>query len=438
MNGFFVAAEFAMVKVRSTRIQQLVDEGNRRARSAQLVINHLDAHLSATQLGITLASLGLGWLGEPAVARLLEGPLGALGAPGWAIHGTAFVIAFMLITVAHIVAGELAPKSLAILQPESVALWTSAPLRLFYRIFYPLIWLLNGMSFALLRLFGISTSVAHEAAHTDEELRMLVSASAQGGYLDETERALLDNVIDFSDRIAREIMVPRGEMVCLYVEDLMDENMKVAKTEGHTRFPLAQEDKDHILGLVHIKDLFARAEDLTDLRDVMRPMLMVPDTISISTLLKEFQRQRAQMAILVDEYGGTAGLVTVEDVLEEIVGEIQDEFDPEEEPEVETISPNVYEVDGAMLLEDAQEQFGFRMEDEPDVDTLGGYLFTVLGRQPEVGDVVPLPGYVAEVVETEGFRISRVRLTRPQDDEGSSGDGQEDPAVRTAARVKEA
>lgn len=421
LNGFFVAAEFAFVKVRATRIEQLVAEGNRRAVRVRQVLDNLDGYLSATQLGITLASLGLGWVGEPAFARLLEVPFRALST--WVpvlrspvlVHTAAGTVAFAFITLLHVVLGELAPKTLAIVSSEQVALFCARPMQFFFWALRPFIAVLNGTSNLVLGLFGIQPAEAREMAHTDEEIRMLVSASARGGYLDETERVLLDNVLDFADRTAREIMVPRGDMVCLYVEDPIEESLETARKVGHTRFPLVKEEKDNVLGLIHIKDLFARQGQIQDLREIMRPILMVPETISVAKLLKEMQRRRIQMAILVDEYGGTSGLVTIEDILEEIVGEIQDEFDEVEEPEVEKLAPDVYEVDGAMLLEEAQDQFGFSVDNEPDVDTLGGYVFSQLGRQPQVGDRVDLPGYVAEVAETEGFRITRLKLTRKKE-----------------------
>lgn len=439
LNGFFVAAEFAIVRVRATRIEQLAAEGNARARVVKRVLEDLDGHLSAVQLGITLASLALGWIGEPALAHLMERPFRLLAR--WApvldtpaaVHTAAVAVAFAIITMLHIVLGELAPKSLAIIKTERMTLLTGPLLHRFYWLFRPAIRLLNGMSGLLLRAVGITAPELHEVAHTDEELRMLVSASAKGGYLDEAEREMLDNVFDFSERVAREIMVPRNDMVCLYVEDPIEQSLKVAKEEGHTRFPLCFEEKDNVLGLIHIKDLFAKQGECTDLRQIMRPIMMVPENISVSKLLKEFQRQRAQMAILVDEYGGTAGLVTIEDVLEELVGEIRDEFDEPEEPEVEKVAPDTYEVDGALLLEEATEQFGLELpEEEPDVDTVGGYVFTMLGRQPEPGDRVELGQFTAEVAETEGFRITRLRLTRRRPENGGEGQAEGEAPERGA------
>lgn len=418
LNGFFVVAEFALVRVRPTRMEQLAQEGNRRAVLVRSVIQHLDEHLSACQLGVTLTSLGLGWIGEPAFFRLIAEPLRWLG--GWVpglgaepvIHTLAYALAFATTTFLHIVVGELVPKTLSIVYTEQMALMIAQPFYLFYRLFRPAIRILNGMSSLLLRRFGVEAVFGGAAAHTDEELRMLVHSSAKGGYLDETERDILDNVFDFSERVVRQVMTPRNEMVCLYVEDPLEESLAVARREGYTRFPLCMEEKDTIVGMVHIKDLFARAHEIRDLREIARPVLEVPETVSIAAVMQQMQREHRQMAIVRDEYGGTAGLVTMEDIVEEIVGEINDEFDPVEEPEVARLAPDVYDVDGAMQLSDAVREFGMTVDTEVGVDTLGGYIVTCLGRQPEVGDRVDLGGFTAEVTAAEGFRIERIRLQR--------------------------
>jgi CBS domain containing-hemolysin-like protein len=416
LNGFFVAAEFAIVKVRATRIAQLVDEGNKRARVAQTVITHLDEHLSATQLGITLASLALGWIGEPAVADLLATPFRALGRL-WPVmdaplvrHTAAFALGFSLITMLHIVLGELVPKSMAIARAEALTLACAQPLRLFYWVFRGPIRLLNRAAGSVLRRIGVEPASEHEAAHSNEELRMLVSASAAGGHLDETERTLLDNVFDFSERIAREVMVPRNDMVCLYVEDPLETSIQAALEAGHTRLPLCLEEKDNIIGMVHMRDLFRRQQEVKDLREIMRPAMIVPEMISVSRLLKEFQRQKSHIAILVDEYGGTAGLVTLGDLIEEIVGDIQDEFAQEEPEEVHAVGPGTFEIDGAMLMEEAEESLGLRLEEVEGVDTLGGYVLAGLGVRPEVGQEIVLGEFLFRVIEVDGLRIARVRV----------------------------
>lgn len=273
--------------------------------------------------------------------------------------------------------------------------------------------MLNGVAGMVLRWSGFRAASEHELAHSGEELRMLVGASARGGHLDETERVLLDNVFDFSERVAREVMVPRNEMQCLFVADPFDESLAIALEAGYTRYPVCDEDKDHVLGMIHLRDLFGRGKAVRDLRQIMRPLMVVPETVSISRLLKEFQRQRGQMALLVDEYGGTAGLVTLEDLVEEIVGEIQDEFD-DELPDVTTIGPDAFEVDGALLLEDAEAQLGLRIDEEETagVDTIGGYVLSSLAARPQVGQAVPAGSHILEVAEVEGYRITKLRVTR--------------------------
>jgi CBS domain containing-hemolysin-like protein len=404
-----------MIKVRATRIQQMAEQGNKRAAVAWPVVSRLSDYLPATQLGVTLSSLALGWIGEPAVSDLLQVPLGALGrlspalASPFFVHTVAIVVGFTVVTTLHIVLGELVPKTMAIARAESVALWCAPALQRFYRIFRIPIWLLNAIASTTLRWLGFPPTAQTEAAHSGEELRMLVSASARTGQLDETERVLLDNVFEFSERVAREIMVPRSEMLCLFIEDPFEESLAAALDAGFTRFPVCRDDKDNILGMVHLWDLMGCARTDGNLQRVMRPIIGVPETISVSRLLKEFQRQRTQIAIVVDEYGGTAGLITMEDLIEEIVGEIQDEFD-EEEPEVTPIGPGAFELDGAMLVEEVEDELGFRIGETEGIDTIGGYLFSTLGTRPQVGQTVTVGGHVLEVAEVEGFRITRVRV----------------------------
>lgn len=434
MNSFFVFAEFALVRVRPTRIEQLAQEGNARARLVQAILAHLDEYLSACQVGVTLASLGLGWIGEPAFFHLLAAPLRWLGnwlpaiASDAAVHSVAYTLSFATITFLHIVIGELVPKTLSIAYSEPIALMIAGPFSLFYRLFLPVVRALNGTSARILRGFGVTAVPSGATAHTDEELRMLVQSSANGGYLDETERDILDNVFDFSDRVVRQIMTPRREMVCLYTEDPVSKSLQTAMAAGHTRFPLCDSEKDEVLGMVHIKDLFARAGEIRSLREIMRPLLEVPETLALADVMKRLQRERLQMAIVRDEYGGTAGLVTMEDIVEEIVGDIQDEFDPVEAPEVACLAPDLYDVDGAMQLDDATDQFGFTVEDEYGVDTLGGYIVALLGRQPAVGDQLEIGDYSAEVTAAAGFCVERVRLQRRPAADADAGTASDDAA----------
>ncbi|MCM3339477.1 MULTISPECIES: hemolysin family protein [unclassified Paenibacillus] len=416
LNGFFVAAEFAMVKVRGSRIDTLVQEGNAKAKFARHVTDHLDAYLSACQLGITLASLGLGWIGEKTVAELLHDPLTALGAGPAVVHSIATVIAFIIITVLHIVLGELAPKTLAIRQAEGVALWTAGPLRFFYKIMYPFIWLLNGTANLVLKLFGIEPASEHESAHTEEEIRILMKESHKSGLIDNTELTLMDNIFDFTETHAREIMIPRTDMVCLYAQDLFEDNKRKAITEMHTRYPVCDNDKDNIIGFVHIKDLVKAPADTQDIRDIIRPMMSVPESMSISALLKMMQKNKVQIALLIDEFGGTAGLVTLEDIMEEIVGEIQDEFD-EERPQIEKKDDMNFSIDGRLLIEEVNAYFDTDIVSD-DYDTIGGWIYSKVEVPPRKGQRITVEQQLEFIVEeTDHLRISRLhvrRLTLPE------------------------
>lgn len=414
LNGFFVAAEFALVKVRSSRLQELAGTGNRRAPYALRVTGRLDAYLSATQLGITLASLGLGWIGEPAVSKLIVEPLLGLWGlePGNALaHTISFATAFAVITFLHIVLGELAPKSLAIQKSERVSMWLSMPLMLFYKLFMPAIWLLNGAANRLLRLFGIEPASEHDLAHTEEEIRILMNQSAKSGIIDKDEMKLFDNIFEFSDRIAREIMLPRTDMEVLYTNASFADNLKVVHKSKHTRYPVAMEDKDRIIGFVHITDLLTSDPDeVRTLEDFLRPILTVPESMELSRALKLMQKHHSQIAVVIDEYGGTAGLVTVEGILEEIVGEIHDEFDVDERPMVET-KGNVISVDGRVLLEELGGMIGLDLEDE-EVDSIGGWVLKRLEGMPSTGQKVRQDQVVFEVAEAERFRIMRINVIR--------------------------
>ncbi|HEX7010943.1 MAG TPA: hemolysin family protein [Phycisphaeraceae bacterium] len=416
LNGFFVAAEFAIVKVRATRVRELVKEGHRRARVAQHIIEHLDAYLSATQLGITLASIGLGWIGEPAVARLLGPILQWLGVTKPAVvHGASFAVAFAAISFVHIVLGELAPKSLAIRMPEATSLWVALPLRLFYWVMYPAIFALNGTANALLRLAGIQPASETETAHSPEELRMIVTASHAHGALNATERRLLENVIDFSERRVSEILVPRTEMVCLYTTRSLQQNLDIVREHAHTRYPLALQDKDHIIGLIHVKDLFnalrEHGEEGFNLQSVKRDILLVPENISIDRMLRTFQSTRSHMAVAVDEYGGVAGIVTLDDVLQMIVGPIFDEFDIVEAP-ITRRGNNLWIVDGLASLEELSRALQIPLPPHADIHTAGGYVAHLLGRLPVKGDSIQIDPYRAEVARMDGTRVAELRFHR--------------------------
>lgn len=411
INGFFVLAEFAFVKVRKTRLEELSHQGDRRAMLALKVVSSIDSYLSAVQLGITLASLALGWIGEPAVVSLIK-PLLQYYFPGnvWVLHTVSVVISFTLVTLLHVVLGELIPKSIAIQRAESMALRAVWPLYLFHKIGYPIITVFDHTAWAILKLMGINPAKDAEIAHSEEELRMIVSASQRGGILNQMESELIDNVFDFADRLAREVMVPRQDMICLFLEDSLQENLSIVRESGHTRYPLCHKDKDHVLGMIHIRDLmdagiFQQAD--TDLRTIMREILVVPEGMSVAKLLQLMRKRKTHLAVVADEYGGTAGLVAMEDVIEEIVGDIQDEHD-HEDTEMERLASGAYEFDGRMLLEDVAEVLDLPLE-EHEEDTIGGYIFGLLGRRPEVGDQLVIGNYRFSVLKTAGFRVVRVQ-----------------------------
>lgn len=410
LNGFFVAAEFSLVKVRQTKLQQLSNEGNVRAKYALKVNRKLDAYLSATQLGITLASLGLGWVGEPAISHLIVEPLlhrFGLTDPSL-ISTVSLVIGFVIITFLHIVLGELAPKSLAIQKSEQTSLWLALPLLLFYRLFLPVIWLLNGAANRLLKLIGVKPATEHELAHTEEEIRILMDQSAQSGIIDQDEMKLFDNIFEFSDRLAREVMLPRTDMDCLYAELSFAENMKLVYATKHTRYPVCVEDKDQLIGFVHITDLLtADPDEEQHIEKFLRPILNVPESMEISHVLKLMQRKHSQLAIVVDEYGGTAGMLTTELILEEIVGEIHDEFD-EQQPSI-VVNGDVTSVEGRTLIEDINTMFHLDIEDEA-VDSIGGWMFTRLEGNPAKGKRIEYDSYIFEVAESARLRVLRVHI----------------------------
>lgn len=409
LNGLFVAAEFSFVKVRPTRIAQLIAEKNRKALIAQKCIGNIDAYLSVCQLGITISSLGLGWLGEPVVAKLLEPVMYSFGITSPAVvHTISFIIAFTLVTFMHVVFGELVPKSLAIQRAESVALWLATPMRGFYYLFYPGIVVFNGTANWILKKVGIQPASEHEESHSEEELQMLVSESYKGGHLDKNEWRLLQNVFELEDKVARDVMVPRPDVVFLDKRKGLAENTELARQSGHTRYPLCDGNHDNVIGLIHIKDLF-RLNPESSLDNASRNIMLVPEGMHLDAMLRKFQKNHQHMALVVDEYGGTAGIITMENILEELVGEIQDEFD-EETPEIIHEDKGVYLIDGRVLLEEVTEMFNLQVSNDEEYDTLGGYIFDKLGKRPRVGDIIELPEHIFEIAEVEGLRIRRVRL----------------------------
>ncbi len=414
-NAFFVAAEFAIVKMRSSRLETLIQEGNKRASYAKSLIDHVDVALSVTQLGITLASLGLGWLGEPVVAVLIGPLLRLLGIVGTLGDTIAFILGFTLITAFQIVLGELIPKNVAIRQVERIMLGVALPLLIFERIMYPFVWLLNHVANWVAGRMGFEVTSGGDAAHTEDEIRILMEESHKQGYIDKTELDFVDNVFDFSELSVREIMIPRTDMICLYLEDSIEENIATALKMHPTRYPICGEDKDDIIGFLHIKDLLTALYTgrKPNLRKLARKALVVPETMAVSRLLKMMQKNRSQLAIVVDEYGGTAGMVTIEDIVEEIVGDIQDEFD-HERPLVEQRGHRLYSADAKMLLEELEDVLEVDIAAE-NVDTLGGWLYAQVESPPRVGQKAVYEGTEFFVEEVDHVRITRVLIRLAQD-----------------------
>ena len=416
LNAFFVAAEFAIVRVRGTQLDQLAAEGSARGRLAAHIIDHIDSYLSACQVGITMASLGLGWIGEPGVAALIA-PLFR-----WLIdqnetlfHIISFSIAFALITYLHIVVGEQAPKYFAIQRALTTSLWLAYPLHFFYRIAYPFIWFVNTSANRILKMIGIPVGPGTTGdAHSDEELRLLVAASARQGKLDESERVIVGNALNFADTLVRQVMVPRTEIIAVPEELDLAGLIAVARQHRLSRFPVYREDLDHIVGVVHVKDLVGiDRSSRAKAHDIMRKVPAIPETLRLDQALAEFRRQHAQLAIVIDEYGGTAGLVTLEDVLEELVGEVGDEFEKDTAPPIREEAPGVFLVDGLVGLAELRERLHLELTDEP-YDTVGGMVFGRLGRLAKVSDAIEVGGYRFQVTAVDGRRVAQVRIQRPR------------------------
>jgi CBS domain containing-hemolysin-like protein len=410
-NAFFVAAEFALVAVRRSQIDQLALQGDSGARTVQAALKHLDRYISGTQLGITLASLALGAIGEPALAELIDGMLAGFGieAPSAVAHSAAAItIGFLIITFLHVVLGELAPKSIALTKPEGVSRLVARPLMLFSTITYPAIWLLNGAANVFLRLVGIQPVSELEHIHSSDELRLLMNQSAAHGRLDASDRAMLAGVFDFHDKKARDVMRPRTEIIALQVDSTSDEIWGVVRAERYSRYPVYTDSLDDVTGVFLAKDLWLH--DGTKpfvLAEHIRPTLYVPDNRPAERVLDDLRRTRAHMAVVLDEYAGTAGIITLEDLIEEVIGDINDEYDFALRQAVE--SNGVLELAGSMSLVDVRSDYRLQIP-EGDWSTLGGYVFGALGRVPKMGDRVAFPGGEFEVVAMDGRRVAAVRV----------------------------
>jgi len=417
INGFFVAAEFALVKVRTGQIDQLAEQGNWAAKLTGRALDHLDAYLSASQVGITITSLALGWTIEgwiiPGVREVLHSF--GLGAKEEVAHGLSLslvpVLAFTLVTFLHVALGEQAPKSLAIRSAKGVALWTAPPLMAIYYVCWPVIWLLNNASNMTLFLLGLGQTDHKEVAHTEEELRHLVAESVAGGHLSRNERVLIENVLNLEEKTARRVMVPRPDIVYLSLSRSLEDNMRVARQAGHTRFPLCEEDMTTVIGMIHVKDLFragASGNGRLDLKKWAREVPFLPESMRLDLLLVEFQRNRVHLAMLLDEYGSVVGMVSLENVLEELVGPIQDEFD-REIPQVVPLGDGVFEIDASCPIDVLSEKCGVTIP-ATEAETAGGLILDILGRIAKTGDSVDTDSHRLVVLQAEPTRIRRIRV----------------------------
>ena len=419
VNAFFVAAEFAIVKVRASQIELLVQSGSRTAKMGQYLISHLDASLSTIQLGITLASLGLGWIGEPIVAKLILEimHLVGLGADPDLAHSIALPVAFILLTFLLIVFGELAPKALAIQHSQSTTLAVAFPLWFFYRIFSPAIVALNWTANQVLRLFGLRPAGEAEHYHSGEELRFLLEQGREGGTIEQEEHELIENVFEFGETTVREIMVPRTTIAAIEVTSSRSDLVNLLVEGGYSRIPVYEDSLDNIIGVVHAKDLITLMEhrDLIILRDLLRPAFFVPETKPIDDLLREFQRRKVHIAMVVDEFGSTAGLVTMEDILEELVGEIQDEHDSENH-DIEKVSNQTYIINAALSIADVNDHIDeFELPEGSDYTSVGGFINKWLGRIPEVNEMFEYDTLRMTVLKTDNHHVTQVKIENLSD-----------------------
>lgn len=418
LNGFFVATEFALVAVRRSRIEQLVAEGHRTAHAVKRALEHLDTYIAATQLGITMASLALGAIGEPALAHLIEPLLIAILPPEWALAGShviAVAVAFIIITMLHIVLGELAPKGIALQRPEATALVVTIPTSIFLRIFKPFIFGLNGIGNGVLRLIGLSPGSGEENVHSAEELRYLMKSSREAGMIESSEEEIVGRVLSLGDWTAHSLMVPRTEMVSVPIITSKEDLFDLAGREHHVRFPVYEETNDHIVGIIHLTDVHAwertQPGETFDLRKIMRPPLFVPESVKVDRLLTQMRSARSHTAIIVDEYGGVGGLVTLQDIIERIVGDIP-EADEDDRPDIEVLPDGQVRVDGLTPLFDLQSRFGLKLNEEIDAETVGGFVLETLGHLPSTGEELVIDDYTLRVTEMDGTRIAEVTLSK--------------------------
>jgi CBS domain containing-hemolysin-like protein len=416
LTAFFVATEFAIVKVRHSRLNQLVNEGKPGALSASNVVNHLDEYLSACQLGITITALGIGMVGEQTFEFILHPLFSAVGIPADLVHVFTLVAAFIIATFLHVVVGELAPKTIAIQKAEAVTLAFSKPIMFFYRILYPFIWLLNGSARLLLKIIGMKPVGEHELTHTEEELRLLLADSYKSGEININELKVINNAFEFDDKVAREIMTPRNEITAISNQSRMIDVIQLMQQERYTRYPVYETDKDNIIGFIHIKDfidlMLQDKEEVFEskLTDYIHPVMRDIETVSLTKLLSKMKSERLHLAILMDEYGGTSGLVTIEDIIEELVGEIRDEFDEEEEEKIVKIGEDHYQIHSSVLISDVEKMLGITF-DIDNVDTIGGWMLSFIDRE---ADHIFYEGYLFSGLEKNGSHIEKIEVTKSE------------------------
>jgi CBS domain containing-hemolysin-like protein len=418
LNGFFVGAEFALVKVRLSQIDLKASQGSNVAKISRQIVENLDGYLSACQLGITLASLALGWIGERVVANIVVSLF------NWSnskidkltVHQISIPIAFTLITVLHIVLGEQVPKTAAIRKPLSTALFIAIPLRIFYVVFRPFIWMLNGLSNLTLKLFRLKSG-DHSEIHTEEELRMILTESEEGGAIKQSEHELIQNVFEFDDRVVKHIYVPRTRVVALDIDEDVEIIIDKVIEEGYSRLPVYKDSIDNIIGIIHAKDLIRsiRTKKITDINPLLRPAYYVPLSKQVNDLLRELQRQHIQMAIVTNEFGGTEGIVTMEDIIEELVGEIQDEYD-EEKPSVEKKSEKEYIVNATSSIGDVNDLLPIALEESPEYETISGLVNKIFGGIPAVNEKASFGGYEITIIKRQKHSVEQVKLEIPDNE----------------------
>ncbi len=417
VNGFFVSAEFAIVRARRTKIEQLTKDGNVDAKLALKALEDMNFFIAAVQVGVTIASIGIGWFGSPTIEMMLKPLLDDFPQAHAYLAPITAVVAFLVVTFLHVVIGEQVPKCIALQYPEKISLYVAKPMDLFMNISKPFVWVLNVACNAILKLFKVPVNSAR-VVHTIEDLDLLVDTSYDEGVLNETEKDMLHNVFKFSDLTAREVMIPRTDMVCVPNDISFEELNKVATENQYTRYPVYDGDIDHITGLIHVKDLYSLSikDEVCPIDKIQRNVMLVPETITMDNLVREFKKNKGQMAVVVDEFGGTSGIITLEDVLEEIFGDVQDEFDEEVEIDIKEIKPNYYLANAMMRLDELANYFDIPADslEDDDVDTIAGLVVKELGRIAQIDDVVQFNGFTFTVKEIDGARITKLLIVKEE------------------------